>query len=170
VFAEAGGEVDAAELAEELARALARFHAAMPPTAPSAGLASAAHQLRRTAELRRAAGEPVAAHAGPGAAWTVRLEPPADLDAMRPGRPVRVHPIADARDLPALLAPVARHLQTVGVAGFGRRLEDVAELLSEAGATRICPLKDVAFPPPWWHHDGRGPLEALLRLVDLEGD
>jgi len=34
---------------------------------------------------------------------------------------------------------------------------------------RIAPLDEVAFPPPWWHHDGRGPLDVLVERVDLPG-
>jgi hypothetical protein len=82
---------------------------------------------------------------------------------------VRVHPVASLGEVPERLAPVGRHLQTVGVAGVeGRRLDALAGALGEFGALRICPLADVAFPPPWWHHDGQGPLTSLLRWVDLE--
>ena len=77
--------------------------------------------------------------------------------------------VVDALDVPDLLVPVGRHLQTVGVAGLGERVEEVAAALGKVGAVRICPLSDVPFPPPWWHHDGRGPLSVFLRWVDLEG-
>ena len=170
VFVEPGGEVGAADLAAALARALARLDVTLPPTAPTPTLASSVHQLRRTAELRRASGEAVVVHAAPAAGWTVLLEPPEAIEPSCLGRTVRVHPIGDAMHLSELLAPVARHLQTVGVAGLGHRLDEVAGMLGAVGATRICPLSEVAFPPPWWHHDGKGPLSVLLRWVDLEGD
>ena len=170
VFVEQGGEVGAGELAAALARALARFHAALPPTPPSPALASNVHQLRRTAELRRASGEAVEVYAAQASGWTVLLEPHDAIEPSGPGRTVRIHPIEDAAQLPTLLAPIAHHLQTVGVAGLGERLENVARMLGGVGATRICPLSEVAFPPPWWHHDGKGPLSVLLRWVDLEGD
>ena len=168
VLVEQGGDSGAIELAEALARELDGLHRALPPTRPAPSHASAVHQLRRTCELRRAAGEDVELHAGPGASWTVVLEPVAKLEPSCLGRTVHVHSVADALDAPALLEPVGRHLQTVGVAGLGERIEEVAAALGKVGAVRICPLGDVPFPPPWWHHDGRGPLSVLLRWVDLE--
>ena len=80
-----------------------------------------------------------------------------------------MHSVVDALDVPDLLVPVGRHLQTVGVAGLGERVDEVAAALGKVGAVRICPLGDVPFPPPWWHHDGRGPRSVFLRWVELEG-
>ena len=51
----------------------------------------------------------------------------------------------------------------------GTNLFSLAAGLGEIGAVRICALSAVPFPPPWWHHDGQGPLASLLRWVDLEG-
>jgi len=169
VLVEQGGEAGALELAEALASELERLHRELPPTHPAPSQASAIHQLRRTSELRRAAGENIELHAGPGASWTVVLESSANLEPSCLGRTVRVHSVADALDAPDLLKSVGRHLQTVGVAGLGERVEEVAAALGKVGAVRICPLGEVPFPPPWWHHDGRGPLSVLLRWVDLEG-
>ena len=45
----------------------------------------------------------------------------------------------------------------------------LAEALARAGATRIAPFDAAPFPPAGWRHDGRGPLEELVRWVDLEG-
>ena len=67
------------------------------------------------------------------------------------------------------LAPFSGHLQTVGVAGIGDRLEGLGRVLAELGVSRIVPFESVPFPPPWWHHDGGGPLRDLVRWVDLEG-
>lgn len=64
------------------------------------------------------------------------------------------------------LAGVRSHLQTAGIAGFGRDEPAVADALARAGFTRICPLEEVAFPPAWWHHDGAGPLRRLIRWVE----
>ena len=169
VFVEQGGEAGARELADALAQALERLNLVLPPTRPAPAHASAIHQLRRTSELRRAAGENIELFAGPDASWTVVLESARELESSCAGRTVRVHPIADALSMPDLLESVGRHLQTVGVAGLGERMEEVAAALGEVGAVRVCPLGEVPFPPPWWHHDGRGPLSVLLRWVDLEG-
>jgi len=169
VLVEQGGAAGAIELAEALARELEGLHRVLPPTRPAPSHASTVHQLRRTCELRRAAGEEIELHAGPGASWTVVLEPAAKIEPSCLGRTVHVHSVADALVAPDLLEPVGRHLQTVGVAGLGERIEEVAAALGKVGAVRICPLGEVPFPPPSWHHDGRGPLSVLLRWVDLEG-
>lgn len=167
-FVEAGGERSVSDFAEAVAAALDELARALPARTPEAATASAIHQLRRTAELRAAAGERVRVLGGDASAWTVLLEPPDRLELSCLGRTLRVHPVPDAADVPALLAPWARHLQTVGVAGLGGRLTQLAAALGAAGASRVCPLADVAFPPPWWHHDGQGPLRSLVRWVDLE--
>ena len=41
--------------------------------------------------------------------------------------------------------------------------------LAQAGATRICALGEMAWPPPTWHHDGQPPLGVLVRRCDVEG-
>lgn len=169
VFVETGGHVSPRELARALADALARMNDALPPGPGDPTDASAVHQLRRTAELRAAAGEAVELWASPGASWTVLMEPGEELELSCLGRTVRVHPVGDAAEVPGRLAGSRRHMQTVGVAGLGERLERCAEMLADAGATRVCPLEKIPFPPPWWHHDGQGPLRSLLRWVDLEG-
>jgi hypothetical protein len=84
------------------------------------------------------------------------------------GRVLRIKPLSDLLRLPALLEPVARHLQTVGLAGAGARGAEVAEALARAGASRVARFGGVPFPPPWWHHDGQGALAVLLRWADLE--
>jgi len=81
---------------------------------------------------------------------------------------VRVVPVADVLEVAGLLAPAAAHLQTVGVAGCKERWQVLAESLARVGASRVTPFGSVPFPPPWWHHDGQGPLRALVRWTDVE--
>jgi hypothetical protein len=79
-----------------------------------------------------------------------------------------VKPVADVLELPRLVSPLGRHLQTVAVAGCGARLERLAGGLTEVGVSRVAGFGAVPFPAPWWHHDGQGPLRALVRWADLE--
>ncbi len=81
-----------------------------------------------------------------------------------------VRPFRTLEELVQGLGPFAPHLQTVGVSGLGDRLLEVAEALGRLGVSRVAPFEAVPFPPPWWHHDGRGPLTDLVRWVDLELD
>jgi hypothetical protein len=179
VYVEEGGGRSPEEFAEALARALAEVEAALPTAPLEPGEASALHQARGTAELLAASAGGRVIHGG-AAAWTVLVEPPAGAatpsdppgatlpPALTAGRVARVRPLEAAESLPGLLAPLAGHLQTVGFAGLGERLEEVARALARVGAARVVPFANVPFPPPWWHHDGGGPLTDLVRWTDLE--
>jgi hypothetical protein len=168
IFVEEGNGGSARDFAVALAAALERLRHSLPVGTLSPAEGSAVQQLRGGMEMRAAAGEPIEVHAARDGSWTVLLEPPGAI-APCLGRTVRVHPVTDVHEAVKHLTPVGPHLQTVGVAGLdGARLEELANALGEIGAIRICPLGDVAFPPPWWHHDGQGPLRSLVRWVDLE--
>jgi len=127
--------------------------------------ASACQQFVGSLELRRAAGEHVDVWAGRG--WAVALDP--DGDPFAGGRVVVVTPLADIADLEVELERYRGRLQAVGVAGLsGGREALVARWSADAGASRVGPLDRIAYPPPWWMHDGRGPLRALVDLVEWE--
>jgi len=32
----------------------------------------------------------------------------------------------------------------------------------------IVPIREMSFPPPWWYHDGRGPLQDLVRWAEVD--
>ncbi|HZD04333.1 MAG TPA: acyl-CoA reductase [Longimicrobiales bacterium] len=169
VWVEEGGEVGPRDFARALTRALARLEEELPSGVLNDVEASALQQLRGTAELREAAGEDFAVWAGGDAPWTVVYEGgPGVEGGAAGGRLVRVRGVPDALDLGDRLAPLAPHLQTVAVCGLGGRIDAVAEHLARAGAGRIASLDGAPWPPPWWHHDGRGPLQALVRWVDVE--
>jgi hypothetical protein len=85
-------------------------------------------------------------------------------------RTVRVIPVADLEEGLALLEPWTAHLQTVGVAGLGGREGRVVHRLSVLGVSRVADFARVPWPPAWWHHDGTGPLRALVRWTDVEGE
>jgi hypothetical protein len=168
IFVEEGGVAGARDFAVALGAALERLGRSLPVGTLSPEEGAVVQQLRGSAELRAAAGEPVELYRARDGSWTVLLEPPGAIEPCL-GRTVRVHPVADVHEAARHLAIVGAHLQTVGVAGVsGERLERLADALGEIGAIRVCALSDVAFPPPWWHHDGQGPLRSLVRWVDLE--
>jgi hypothetical protein len=167
VFVEQGGSGSPADFAEAIARALADAETRLPAGRLDTAQASALQQARASAELLAASRHGFVRH-GHASPWTVVLESTPQPPMPTAGRFVRVRPVADARELPDLLAPLGAHLQTVGVAGLGDRVEGVARALGEIGASRVAPFGAVAYPPAWWHHDGRGPLLDLVRWVDLE--
>lgn len=169
VYVEEGGEVDPADFARQVAEAMATVQDHLPCGTLGAAEASALQQARGTAEILAATGTGVEVHHGSEHSWTVILDGNAELTIECVGRTVRIVPVEDVTDVPALLRPLSGHLQTVGVTGCGDRLADLADALAEVGVTRIASFDRVPFPPPWWHHDGRGPLIALVDWVDLEG-
>lgn len=168
-FVEEGGAVSPQGFAAALAAALDVLESVLPAAKVTPAEGAWLQQLRSTAELRAAAGEAVEVFSAPGTAWTVVLEPAAVPEPCV-ARSVRVHPVREAWEACTHLAPLGAHLQTVGLAGLQPiHRELLAAGLGEIGAVRICALSEVPFPPPWWHHDGQGPLAPLLRWVDLEG-
>jgi hypothetical protein len=82
---------------------------------------------------------------------------------------LHVTPLVDLDALRAALAPVAAHLQSVGIAGLGVDEARTVEALADAGVTRVAPIDDLPFPPAWWLHDGMPPLGSLLRWSEWSG-
>jgi len=168
VYTEEGGAVAPSLFARELAVAFDALERLLPGGRLERSEAAALHQVRGSAELLQASGSGVEVHHGGAASWTVVFDPTQSFPAGCVGRVVRVVPVADVLEVAGLLAPAAAHLQTVGVAGCEGRWEALAESLARVGASRVTPFGRVPFPPPWWHHDGRGPLRALVRWTDVE--
>ncbi len=168
VYVEEGGEVNPADFARQVAEAMATVQDHLPCGTLAVDEASALQQARGTAEILASTGSGVEVHHGSEDSWTVILDGHAELTIECVGRTVRIVPVENVMDVPAFLRPLSGHLQTVGVTGCGDRLGDLADALAEVGVTRIASFDRVPFPPPWWHHDGRGPLRALVDWVDLE--
>jgi hypothetical protein len=164
-----GSVGDAAPFAEALSLALAEVERELPSAPPDASLASALQQLRGTAELRSAGGEG-RIWSGGRSTWTVLHEENPTFVPSCLGRVVRVKAASSTETILEAVRPFRRHLQTVGVAGLEDAARtELAEGLSRLGSVRIASLAGAPWPPPWWHHDGMGPLAALVRWSDLEG-
>jgi hypothetical protein len=168
VYVEEGEEADAPAFAEELAKALATVETHLPGGRLDPFEASELQQVRGAAELMAAAGPGMEVWHGGDASWTVILDPEPSFVRSCGARVVRVKSVDDILRVPAIVESLGAHLQTVGVAGAGSRVEALGEALGRVGATRVTGFADVPFPSPWWHHDGTGPLQALVRWVDLE--
>lgn len=169
VYVEQGGAVSPAGLAGLLAESLETLERDLPSGAITREEASAVHQIRGAAELRMAAGEDVTMYSGGEAPWTVIYETVPDFKPSCLNRVVRVAPVRRLVDVVPHLVRVRRHLQTVAVVGAGEAEAELHESLARAGALRITGFDDAPWPPPWWHHDGVGPLTALVRWIDAEG-
>jgi hypothetical protein len=168
-YVEQGGAVSPEAWAGMLAEAMAETEAALPRGALAPGESSAIRQLRGEAEFAEAGGGGMRLHASAeGTAWTVVYDPRPDFTASCLNRVVRVKPVARLDDVPGLVERFAPVLQTVGVAAGPDETRALAMALGRIGASRFAPLGRMAWPPPWWHHDGRPPLRELIRWVDLE--
>jgi len=166
-YVEEGGDVGPREWAGLLAREMEAVERELPrgPLAPEES--SAIQQLRAHAEFSEGA----ELHAsGDGTAWTVVFEPDPAFEASCLNRVVRVKPVRDAAEVATLVAEHAHRLQTVGVSASPERAEELAMAFGRLGASRVTPLGKMAWPPPWWHHDGHPPLRDLVRWCDLEKD
>jgi len=168
LFVEEGGETDPVRWAALLARAFRDLEVSLPsgPLPPEQG--AALQQLRGWAEMEEGAGRGVVHHGGGEAPWTVVFQPHGELEPTCLARTVRVIPVGDLHEAVAAMEGWRPYLQTVGVAGLGEREEELAESLARLGVSRMAPLDAVPWPPPWWHHDGDGPLRALVRWTDVE--
>ncbi len=169
VYVEDGGATTPRDFAAALAGALAALEAELPRGRITPAEAAAIHQLRGAAEFAGLAGRGVELFASDGTEYTVVYDPDPTFEASCLNRVVRVKPIGSLDDVAGLVRPYARYLQTVGIAAPAGRRRVVAERLARAGATRMTDLERMPWPPPTWHHDGRGPLLELIRWVDLEG-
>jgi hypothetical protein len=170
IYVEEGGEGDPQGFARALAGALDALEGELPSGELGRHEAAALQQERSTTEMLAASAAGVAVHHGGVAPWTVIFTAdPAFEPACPGGRMAVVRPLASLEALPAALEPGRAHLQTLGVAGVdGQRRRGLGIELARLGASRIVPFRAVPFPPPWWHHDGRGPLADLVRWADVE--
>ncbi len=78
-------------------------------------------------------------------------------------RAITVKPIADLEEIPMLVKPLHRFLQTIGVAIPIPRLLPFAKAMGACGATNIRVLGEMTLQQSWEPWDGRFPLEELLR-------
>ncbi len=161
-----GSVETAGRLGDALAVAMTREAGSMPPGPTDADEAGRVQQLRSEVELRIAAGEEVRLWQGDGTSWTVVLDPEGGRVRGLP-RTLVLAPV-DAAGLTEGLASHSGHLQTAGIAGLGEDAEEVVERLVRLGVIRVVPVAEMPFPPAWWHHDGAGPLRALVRWAEWE--
>lgn len=161
----------AAALAEATAEAMEMVEDQIPSGPRSDAEMARIHRTRDEVELRAAAGERVRVWRSEGTRWTVVLESSEGVRAAGTPRTIKIAPCASVERLARVLAPEARSLQTVGMAGLaGVEARALADALAGLGASRLVPIRDMSFPPAWWHHDGMGPLRSLVRWSEWEED
>jgi len=163
-----GDATAARRFAEQVAEAMAAVQVVLPRGRVGVEEAAAIREARTTAEFRAIGGEDAAVFEGEGTTWTVIYDAAADFEASCLNRTIRVKPIAELEEVPALIEPFRGYIQSAALEGVGSRLAGLADRLADAGVTRITGFRQMPWPPPAWHHDGSGPLRELVRWVDLE--
>ena len=153
--AETGGSAE--ELADALAEELAALGRLWPPGPATAEERASVRHARDEAAMAGARLLPLDPAAG-----TVILDP---RPAFRPTpgrRTVRVHAVADAARLPALLAPWRGRLQGVALTGLAPGVErDLRTALAALGVSRFAAPGRLQHPDTRWHNGGIDPLAVL---------
>ena len=154
----------AREYAARLAAAMAEFEKENPRLALCVADESEIEAVRGEFAFRAANHSDVAIwKSETSTAWTVLLDNNSQFTPSCLNRVITVKPLPEQLG-PAVLR-VRNHLSTIGI--FPATLEN-AERVAGCGATRICPIGSMQFPPLTWHHDGRPVLAPLVRWIDLE--
>jgi acyl-CoA reductase-like NAD-dependent aldehyde dehydrogenase len=164
-----GTRAQARHIAGATAAALGDIQAELPRGTLSPAEAAAIRELRTRAEFDAIAGGGTELWAGGHMHYTVILAPDDRFEGSCLNRTLLIKHVPDLTAILSRVEPFRTLLQTVGIAGFhGDAMIHAAAALGDAGATRITSIADMPWPPPAWHHDGRGPLRELIRWVDLE--
>lgn len=162
------GATDVQEFAGFLAEALDALESELPRGTLDPAEAAAIREARTRAEFRAMEGDDIGLYEGEAARWTVIREADAAFEPSCLNRTIRVKPLDRLEDAPELIAPFRGLIQTAALEGAAERTTDIAMRLADAGATRITDFRKMPWPPPAWHHDGRGSLRELLTWIDLE--
>ncbi len=168
IWVEEGGAVTPRTWAGLLAEAMEHVATELPPGPIPEEVGARVHQLRGAAELQAAAGAGHEVLAPDHAGWTVLYEPGFRFEAGCTGRLVRVQAVERLEAIPAKLAEHGPLLQSMALEVRPGRREALAGAFSARGVSRITTFRQQPWPPPWWLHDGRGPLRALVRWSTLE--
>ena len=169
LYVEADANVSPRDFAEALAVRLGEYGRVVPRGRLTLDESASFATLRQRYEARELAGDCVALFEAEGALVVFDRDPTFEASCLN--RVIYVKPVADlVVDLPGLVAPVRRYLQTCGVAAAPTRRRALAEVLGALGVDRVCPLGRMGDVAPTWHHDGRLNLADLLQWTDIEPD
>lgn len=164
-----GTRDQARHVARATAAALDDIQTELPRGRLSPAEAAAIRELRTRAEFDAIAGGGTELGGTGHMHYTVVLSPDDRFEGSCLNRTLLIKHVPDLSALLSTIEPFSALLQTVGIAGFhGDSMVRAAAALGDAGATRISSIADMPWPPPAWHHDGRGPLRELIRWVDME--
>jgi hypothetical protein len=168
-YVQRGGKVSPHEFAQYLATELANLQRRFPRRAAALEDTSAIAAWRQSSELKALAaegGELIGAAESP---WAVAYaDSPQPLAPTAAHRNIQVVALDQLDDVIPLVAPYRAFLQTASVAAEPAELFRMAQLLGQAGVTRIAAIGAMTAPEAGWHHDGRFNLLDLVRICEIE--
>ncbi len=162
-FDETGGR-SARSYAARLAEAMEEFNRTTPRRKLSVGESAAIVDLRASYTFRSANDVRTQIWTSTESTdWTVIFEEDPWFATSPLNRVIFVKPLP--ADLDAAIAPVRSWL---GAIGIWPAHPEFAERVCHLGASRVCALGAMQFPPATWHAEGIGNLSSLIRWVDFE--
>lgn len=169
IYVEEGGAMTPHAFAALFAEALAEWEQTLPRGNVSREASVAIRRARDEAEWQALAGKDVALYASlNGTAWTVIFDADPTFGPSPLYRTIRVKPFSSITHLHELLISWQPYLEAVGVAAHPTRHTQLAEVLGQAGVSRICPIGTMQTPPLSWRHGGRPRIADLVRWVERE--
>ena len=164
LYVRESGDGFARTYAARLAEAMERFNRHTPRRPLALGDAAAIADLRASYAFRSANDVRTQIWQSEGSTdWTVIYEEDPWFATSPLNRVVFVKPLPG--DLEGAIAPVRPWL---GAIGIWPATADHANRVAALGASRICPLGRMQFPPATWHAEGVANLGSLVRWVDFE--
>lgn len=163
-YVESGGKMTPIDFAKKIAESLQELSIKLPKGKGNHDAASQIQQLRGTLPLKGG----VVFESPDGIDWTVLYDPSPEFTPSPLSRCIWIKPVNDLSEIPPLLAPQQKIIQTIGIAIPKMRADKIVESLSKIGGCRICPIGEMQRPPLNWSHDGQKRLLPLLRFVDWE--
>ncbi|WP_156289390.1 acyl-CoA reductase [Oceanobacillus salinisoli] len=168
-YVQKGGNVSPREFAQLLAHELEAFEKRYPRRSLSMEEGASLAEWRQKEELSMLTNHNKEVLGETNGAWTVVFSGnEGELAPTSLNRTIKVMEINDLEDVVPFIEPYRSYLQTVGIAAAPSELFAIANVLANAGVTRITALGSMNSPEAGWHHDGRFNLSDLVHMVDIE--
>jgi len=169
IYVEEGGAISPREFASLLAQALEQWEHILPRGTVPLEARVAIRRARDEAEWQALAEKDVMLHASPeGTTWTVIYEAEPTFVPSPLYRTLRLKPLCTLDQLVSLLTPWRPYLEAAGVAASTSEDHYLADILGQAGVSRICPIGTLQTPPLSWRHGGRPRIADLVRWIENE--
>ena len=167
-FLEEGGEISPRNFVVHLGEEMTYWQKRIPSARLSVEIAGSLRHLRNTYELKELSGEDIKMCASQDLSWTVVYEPLSEFVSSPLHRFIRIVPMRDLTEVSNFAQPIKKYLQNVSLEVAIERREEMYNLLSNMGVSRISPPGKMATPSMMWHHDGLACLGEMLHWTDVE--